>query len=213
MLPTTPTRTYHRSPSRGDPSKNLNSKLQGQNFDIRYLGPNKSSLEAPRKHWKDPSHLFWSSRPKKTLVPSYGHTTVDIPHPIRTAKSSTVGLTQYCGGGPRGNRECCMFFTLAHLFWSSSPKKTSVPSYGHTTVDIPHPIRTAKSSTVGLTQYCGGGPRGNRECCMFFVVLHTVLHFKHRWAQLVLLWGTTRQPPPGLRPASAHNFATPCKGF
>ena len=155
MLPTTPTRTYHRSPSRGDPSKNLNSKLQGQNFDIRYLGPNKSSLEAPRKHWKDPSHLFWSSRPKKTLVPSYGHTTVDIPHPIRTAKSSTVGLTQYCGGGPRGNR----------------------------------------------------------ECCMFFVVLHTVLHFKHRWAQLVLLWGTTRQPPPGLRTASAHNFATPCKGF
>ena len=35
-------------------------------------------------------------------------------------------------------------------------------------VNIPHPIRTAKSSTLGPDQYCGGGPRGNLGCRMFF---------------------------------------------
>ena len=44
------------------------------------------------------------------LFVSYGHTTLDIPDPIRTPKSSRVGPTQYCGGGPHGNRRCCMFF-------------------------------------------------------------------------------------------------------
>ena len=45
---------------------------------------------------------------------------------------------------------------------------TQVPSFDHTTVDIPHPIRTAQSSIVGPNQYCGGGPRGNLGCRMFF---------------------------------------------
>ena len=35
-------------------------------------------------------------------------------------------------------------------------------------VDTPHPIRTAKLSTIGPDQYCGGGPRGNLGCRMFF---------------------------------------------
>ena len=39
-------------------------------------------------------------------------------------------------------------------------------SYGHITVKPPHPIRTAKLSTVELDQYYGGGPRGNLECRM-----------------------------------------------
>ena len=43
---------------------------------------------------------------------SFDHTMVDTPHPIRTAKLSTIGPDQYCGGGPRGNLGCRMFF-----FW------------------------------------------------------------------------------------------------
>ena len=39
-------------------------------------------------------------------------------------------------------------------------------SYGHTTVKAPHPIRTAKLSTVGLVQYFGRGLQGNHQCCM-----------------------------------------------
>ena len=42
-------------------------------------------------------------------------------------------------------------------------------SYGHTTVKAPHPIRTAKLSTVGLVQYFGRGLRGNNQCCMAFL--------------------------------------------
>ena len=37
-------------------------------------------------------------------------------------------------------------------------------------VDTPHPIRTAKLSSIGPDQYCGGGPRGNLGCRMFFFV-------------------------------------------
>ena len=46
----------------------------------------------------------------QNMSPSFDHTTMDIPHPIRTAKSSIVGPNQYCGGGPRGNLGCRMFF-------------------------------------------------------------------------------------------------------
>ena len=48
---------------------------------------------------------------------------VDTPHPIRTAKSSTVGPNQYCGGGPRGNLGCRMFFFFGPfltMFWSKT---------------------------------------------------------------------------------------------
>ena len=52
--------------------------------------------------------------------------------------------------------------------WSPIPCSTAQfavsMSYDHTTVTIPHPIRTAKSSTVGPNQYFGGGPRGNLGC-------------------------------------------------
>ena len=43
---------------------------------------------------------------------SFDHTMVDTPHPIRTAQLSTIGPDQYCGGGPRGNLGCRMFFLL-----------------------------------------------------------------------------------------------------
>ena len=52
---------------------------------------------------------------------SYGHTTVKAPHPIRTAKLSTVGPDQYFGRGLQGNLGCCMsfcfnFFSLLRTF-------------------------------------------------------------------------------------------------
>ena len=51
---------------------------------------------------------------------SYGHTTVKAPHPIRTAKLSTVGPDQYYGRGLRGNLRCCMsFFFSSRIFFSS----------------------------------------------------------------------------------------------
>jgi hypothetical protein len=47
-----------------------------------------------------------------------GHRTVKVPHPVRSAKSSTVSPSQYCGGGPRGNPGCCssILFYLVHEF-------------------------------------------------------------------------------------------------
>ena len=107
---------------------------------------------------------------------SYDHTTVTIPHPIRTAKSSTVGPNQYFSGGPCGNLGCrragrsfCFSLprrrrpNLAHFPCSTVTFARST-SYDHTTVTIPHPIRTAKSSTVGPNQYFSGGPCGNLGC-------------------------------------------------
>ena len=50
-----------------------------------------------------------------TVRLSYDHTTVKAPHPIRTAKLSTVGPDQYFGRGLQGNLGCCMsFFLFAH---------------------------------------------------------------------------------------------------
>ena len=55
-------------------------------------------------------------------ISSFDQTTMNIPHPIRTAKSSIVGPNQYCGGGPRGNLGCRMFF-LSRMFFFSRKKK------------------------------------------------------------------------------------------
>ena len=48
---------------------------------------------------------------------SYGHTTVKAPHPIRTAKLSTVGPDQYFGRGLQGNLGCCMSFLILQIFF------------------------------------------------------------------------------------------------
>ena len=53
-------------------------------------------------------------------------------------------------------------------------------SYDHTTVKAPHPIRTAKLSTVGPDQYYGRGLRGNLGCCMaslHFFIFHPCTFF------------------------------------
>ena len=46
--------------------------------------------------------------PRAAVESSYDHTTVKAPHPIRTAKLSTVGPDQYCDQGCRGNLGCRM---------------------------------------------------------------------------------------------------------
>ena len=53
-------------------------------------------------------------------------------------------------------------------------------SYGHITVKAPHPIRTAKLSTVELDQYFGRGLQGNLQCCMAFLFFSTYFLFARR---------------------------------
>ena len=48
---------------------------------------------------------------------SYGHITVKAPHPIRTAKLSTVGPDQYFGRGLQGNLGCCMALSFLFFFF------------------------------------------------------------------------------------------------
>ena len=72
------------------------------------------------KHWIRPL-MFEFQRVRccnRDNDSSFDHTMVDTPHPIRTAKLSTIGPNQYCGGGPRGNLGCRMFF-----FFFFSPEK------------------------------------------------------------------------------------------
>ena len=61
---------------------------------------------------------WYTGGPPETVRSSYGHITVKAPHPIRTAKLSTVELDQYLGRGLPGNLQCCMAF----LFFFVSTK-------------------------------------------------------------------------------------------
>ena len=56
-----------------------------------------------------------------TKTSSYGHTTVKAPHPIRTAKLSTVGPDQYFGRGLQGNLGCCMASSFYFLLFCHRP--------------------------------------------------------------------------------------------
>ena len=61
------------------------------------------------------------------VTSSYGHTTVKAPHPIRTAKLSTVGLVQYFGRGLQGNHQCCMaFFYFYFSFFKKNNNKKRI---------------------------------------------------------------------------------------
>ena len=59
-------------------------------------------------------------------------------------------------------------FTLSAEFPTGCQVGTVRLSYDHTTVKAPHPIRTAKLSTVGPDQYFGRGLQGNLGYCMSF---------------------------------------------
>ena len=62
----------------------------------------------------------------------------------------------------------CFASPTFFFFHKGSLPKSVRSSYGHTTVKAPHPIRTAKLSTVGPDQYFGRGLQGNLGCCMSF---------------------------------------------
>ena len=47
--------------------------------------------------------------------------------------------------------------------WFLGDGPSQSPSYVHTRVKAPDPIRTPKLSILGPAQYYGGGPRGNRR--------------------------------------------------
>ena len=57
--------------------------------------------------------------PRRAGPMSNGHITVKAPHPIRTAKLSTVELDQYFGRGLQGNLQCCwaLFFFFQYATW------------------------------------------------------------------------------------------------
>ena len=61
-----------------------------------------------------------------------------------------------------------LIFIFFLVFKQEYDFETGHSSYGHTTVKAPHPIRTAKLSTVGPDQYFGRGLQGNLGCCMSF---------------------------------------------
>jgi hypothetical protein len=54
---------------------------------------------------------FWEvkglQKVAKNRATIHGHRTLKALHPVRSAKLSGVPLSQYCGGGPRWNTECC----------------------------------------------------------------------------------------------------------
>ena len=79
------------------------------------LGPRnaESSAKAQKSllfYFFDPNIFFKLEYDIFAGVSSYGHITVKAPHPIRTAKLSTVELDQYFGRGLQGNLQCCMAF-------------------------------------------------------------------------------------------------------
>ena len=84
-------------------------------------------------------------------------------------------------------------------------------SNGHITVKAPHPIRTAKLSTVELDQYFGRGLQGNLQCCwayFFFCRIcdlkspqmshmrHILFTFHFFFAKSKLTNGSLRSGPP-----------------
>ena len=92
--------------------------------------------------------------------------------------------------------------------WSGSldftrgyPIFTGFSSYDHTTVKAPHPIRTAKLSTVGPDQYFGRGLQGNLGCCMSFLFFFSSRRhkFEPRPVHAVLIMPVGRRPEPRKR--------------
>ena len=81
-----------------------------------------------------------------------------------------VGNISACHADARGSipRFGVFFSELGHCKQTGSLAAPVRLSYDHTTVKAPHPIRTAKLSTVGPDQYFGRGLQGNLGCCMSF---------------------------------------------
>ena len=119
-----------------------------------------------------------------------GHTSSNIPDPIRTRKSSGERPGQYWGGGPPGKPLGCCWLFVIFVFvipsvetaararsWKSWTDSLDVAwmklvsfANGHTSSNAPDPIRTRKLSGERPGQYWGGGPPGKPlACCWLFV--------------------------------------------
>ena len=95
---------------------------------------------------------------KFLTLSNYGHTQLNPPHPVRSAKLNSWWQSQYYGGGPHGNTLCCNFcfyffafffffsvllFPLFLWMWSSCPKEACVYRVsGHFYVLLRHPVRS-----------------------------------------------------------------------
>ena len=64
--------------------------------------------------------------------------------------------------------QCYLASFLPAVLLISEGTTVRVTSFAHTKVKTSDPVRSQKLSTFGPTQYCGGGPRGNRWWRMFF---------------------------------------------
>ena len=92
---------------------------------------------------------------RETVKVSYGHTTVKAPHPIRTAKLSTVGPDQYYGRGLRGNLRCCKAFFLQRIKFFLEIKKLKLKKIRRGRFELPTKgwlrLRTLQSSALPLS--------------------------------------------------------------
>ena len=163
MLPTTPTRTDSRANNRVVDSVPARGRVCAHFFFF-------SKCFA----WNLALIPGWSTA-RRAQGMSYDHTTVIIPHPIRTAKSSTVGPNQYCGGGPRGNLGCrrASFYFLFYFFSKCFALKFGPYSR------VEH--RSARAGYVLRSHHSD------------YTASHPNCEVKHCWAQSVLRWGTTRE--------------------
>ena len=91
------------------------------------------------------------------------------------------------GGKKKIKTQILLFFLIIIFFKQVYYFFPNLSSYGHTTVKAPHPIRTAKLSTVGLDQYFGRGLQGNLQCCMAFFLLFDRWNYVFVGANAVLV--------------------------
>ena len=132
------------------------------------------------------SQGYWRNRKRACLASTrYWDRNPDTPIEIRYG---VVGNISACHADARGSiPRFGVFFVLitSHFIRGRNGVQTGGSpgtvrlSYGHTTVKTPHPIRTAKLSTVGPDQYFGRGLQGNLRCCMsfFFCAKQKVFYF------------------------------------
>ena len=91
---------YQRHPFLGGLTRSL----------VKYLGITLGWSK--RQGWVSNSKLAY--KPSSPSIAIYGHTTMKIQLPVRSAKSNIVGCDQYCRGRPGEKPACCSsyFFGL-----------------------------------------------------------------------------------------------------
>ena len=95
---------YQRHPFLGGLTRSL----------VKYLGITLGWSK--RQGWVSNSKLAYKPSSPSTAI--YGHTTMKIQLPVRSAKSNIVGCDQYCRGRPGEKPACCS----SYFFWSEKDK-------------------------------------------------------------------------------------------